>query len=140
MKTLTMILVFFLCCSYEFQKKELVKKFTIGKFSYAIYKENKYLHDDNWNAEFFEVYRSGEAKRLCSSYLTAKRNDSTFVKGRYLLYNDKIEFVECYYYYKNNPVWIDSMKVTFYPNKNGDLILGETIKFKNGKATTTTNK
>ena len=140
MKALITILILFLCNSYGFQKEELVRKFAIGKFSYAIYKQSKYLHDDNWNAEFFEVYKSGTAKRLCSSYLTARRNDSTFVKGRYLLYNNKIEFTECYYYYKNNPVWIDSMKLTFYPKKNGDLFLKETVEFKNGKARIIRNK
>ena len=71
--------------------------------------------------------------------MTAKRNDSTFIKGNYLIYKSKIEFDEHYYYSKNQSS-IDSMKKTFYPNKSGDLILKETIEFKNGQATTTINK
>ncbi|HSZ35147.1 MAG TPA: hypothetical protein VK772_17660 [Puia sp.] len=136
---LSIVLIFVVCSSFNLQKKELLRKFEIGKFSYSMYKENKYLHDDNWNAEFFEVYRSGNMKRLCSSYLSAKRNDSIFVKGHYVFFDDKIEFTQCYYYNKNNPVWIDSIRVIFYPNKKGDLILKETIEFKNGEAKIVTN-
>jgi hypothetical protein len=125
--------------SYEFQNKEFVKQFVIGKFSYAIYKERKFLHDDNLNADFFGVYKLRTAKRLCSSYMIAKRNDSTFIKGNYLIYNDKIEFTE-WYYYRSNSLWIDSVKKIFYPKKNGDLFLKEAIQFKNGKSKIITNK
>jgi hypothetical protein len=71
--------------------------------------------------------------------MTAKRNDSTFIKGNYLIYKSKIEFDEHYYYSKNQSS-IDSMKKTFYPNKSGDLILKETTEFKNGQGTTTITK
>ncbi len=71
--------------------------------------------------------------------MAAKRNDSTFIKGNYLIYKNRIEFDE-HYYYSRNQFSNDSMKKTFYPDKNGDLILKETVEFKNGKATTTADK
>jgi len=111
--------------------KLFLTTFKIGKFSYLIYKEKSFSHDDNWNAEFFVVYKPGRAKELCSAYISAVRNDSTFVKGNYLLYNNRIEFTESFYY-KNDPVWIDSIKNIFYSNKYGNLILKKSIEFKNG--------
>lgn len=133
MKTLVIFLVSLLYYPSASQKGVLINKFTLGKFTYSIYKEQSYSHDDDWNSNFFVVYKLGKQKHLCSAYIDAVRNDSTFIKGRYSLYNDRIEFTECYYYYKNNPVSIDSIKNTFYPNKNGDLVLKKSVEFKNGK-------
>jgi hypothetical protein len=132
MKFLTMILVCTLYASMGYSQKVLLKKTTIEKFPYSIYKENFYSHDDNWNAEYFTVYLSGKSKRLCSAYMLAKRNDSTFIMGTYLLFKDRIEFTEHYYYIRNK-FSIDSMKTIFYPNKYGNLILKEPKEFKNGK-------
>lgn len=139
MKALTIVLIFFLYSSHNVQREKLLKKFAIGRCAYSIYKESNYSHDDNWNADFFAVYKSGKHKRLCSAYMTAKRNDSTFIKGNYLIYKNRIEFDE-YFYYSKNQFSIDSLKIEFYPNKSDDLILKETVEFKNGKATTTVNK
>lgn len=90
------------------------------------------MHDDNWNAEFFLVYRAGRGKKICSAYMSANRNDSTFIRGNCLIYKDRIEFTECYYNIKNT-ISIDSIKKIFYPNKCGDLRIKEFIEYKNGK-------
>jgi hypothetical protein len=139
MKILMFFSVFLLCSLNSQLKKVHVKDFAIGKFYYSIYEESHFSHDDNWNAAFFVVRRLGKNSDLCSSYITAKRNDSTFIKGMYSLFNNRIEFTECYYFIKNT-VSIDSMKTIFYPNKYGDLILRETIQFKNGKTQISINK
>lgn len=139
MKNLLIILILITCCSFNFQNEKPLKKFTIGKFSYYINKKSNYSQDDNWNAVFFTVYKYGKHQRLCSAYMVAKRNDSTFIKGNYLIFNDKLEFNELYFHRKN-ALSIDSIKKIFYPKKNGDLYLKKTIEFKNGKASITINK
>lgn len=132
MKTITIILILGLHALLVNPQKKLLRKAQIGQFMYSIYKEELYSHDDNWNAEYYTVYLSGRTQRLCSSYMLAKRNDSTFIKGNYKLYKDKIEFTQHYYYSKNR-LSIDSIKITFCPNKYGKLILKGTKEFKNGK-------
>jgi hypothetical protein len=112
--------------------KVLLESITLKGFQYDIYRETLYSHDDNWNAEYFTIYLKGKNNRLCSSYLLAKRNDTTFIKGNYTLYKDKIEFTQ-HYYHNMNRIAIDSMKTVFYPDKNGKLLRSETKEFKDGK-------
>ena len=135
MKVLSILLALFVCYHGARQKESPVKEFHLGKYHYKISVTANYSHDDNWNNEFYVIYRLGKAKEVCSAYKSAKRNDSTFIDGRYLLYNNRIVFIKHDYFYKSNPVAIDSSRITFYPQKNGDLILKEVIDFKNGQQT-----
>lgn len=114
----------------------LIEKVTLGKFSYAIYKETRNIHDDNMVANYFVLYQAGSEKMQCSSFMIAKRNDSTFIDGNYILKGNKIEFIERYYY-NRNLYSSDSIKKTFSPNNYGILILKELVKYKNGVATRT---
>jgi hypothetical protein len=130
-----LILLFILSCSFiQSTKKKLLVEFTIGNFSYNMYIEEKYLHDDNLNAEYFVAYRKNLKNSLCSSFKTAIRNDTIFIKGNFLYTNEKLEFKE--YYYHQNKQALDSLMKIFSPDKKGDLILRKVIEYKNGKATT----
>lgn len=127
MKTTFGILLIIILCSFEyFQKNFLLKKINVGKYSYSIYKESEYLHDNRWNAEFFVLYKEGARKSTCSSFLKAVRNDSIFVDGNYKVYSNRIEFIE-HYYYNKLPDATDSIKTIFYPDKTGKLILKEAV-------------
>lgn len=112
--------------------KVLLKSITLKGFQYNIYRQTLYSHDDNWNAEYYTIYFKGKDNRLCSSYLLAQRNDTTFIEGNYTLYKDKIEFTQ-HFYHNMNKGSIDSMKTVFYPDKKGKLLLTETKEFKDGK-------
>src|ERR1700744_5171103 len=108
------ILIIIILCAFLNSQESLLAKITIDKYSYSIYKRNAYLHDDRWNAEYFVIYKSRTQKRLCSAFLKATRNDSVFVSGNYMVYSDRIEFIE-HYYYNKEPNSTDSIKNTFYP-------------------------
>lgn len=133
----SIVLFVFLLCGFHYQPGNLVKRVKLGKFNYLLYKRRTYSHDDNWNAEFFVFRRVGQVKDLCSFYIVAKRNDTVFIKGKYVLFSNRVKFMEYFYH---NTLSCDFMKNIFYPNKKGDLIRKETIEFKNGKAITTINK
>lgn len=126
------ILLFVIYSFTTNQKKELIENFSLNNFSYNIYKEEKYLHDDNIQAEYFTVYLKNKKTALCSSFMSEKRNDTLFTKGIYLYTKKNIVFKEYYYHHQNERV-IDSMIKTYYPSKNGNLILKGVVKFKNGK-------
>ena len=106
-----MILVLTLYTLFGNSQKTLLRKAKLGQFTYSIYKEDIYSHDDDWKAEYYTIYLSGRTQRLCSAYMLAKRNDSTFIKGNYSLFKDKIEFTQHYYYSKNSSS-VDSLKIS----------------------------
>ncbi|WP_442591886.1 hypothetical protein ACSBL2_11720 [Pedobacter sp. AW31-3R] len=133
MKVFIVSLALLLFSTHHRSNKSLIERIKIGKFSFLIYKEGFYSHDDDWHAEYFVVRKPGQLKELCSSYMTAKRNDSTFIEGRYRVFNGKLEFTECYYFSRNT-VSLDSLKLTFIPTKNGTLRLAQTVEFKGGKS------
>lgn len=135
MKSIICIIILFIY-NLTGVKPLLVEKVTLGKFSYVIYKENKHIHDDNMVAYYFVLYKAGSEKIQCSSFMIAKRNDTTFIAGNYILEGNKIEFIERYYY-NRNLFSADSIKKIFSPNKYGTLILKEVVKYKDGSATRT---
>jgi hypothetical protein len=122
------ILVVVILCSFFNVRQSFLKKINIGKYSYSIYRESCYLHDNRWNVEYFVVYKTGARRTLCSAFLDAKRNDSVFISGSYVVCSNRLEFIEHYYYNKiaNST---DSIKKTFYPDKTGKLILKQSIIF-----------
>lgn len=128
MRTTFGILFIIILCSFEYLQKGFLKNVNVGKYSYSIFKESKYLHDEGWNAEYFVVYQAGAKRHTCSSFLKATRNDSIFVSGDYIVYKNRIEFIEHYYYNKGTNS-TDSVKNIFYPNKAGNLILKQSIRF-----------
>lgn len=135
MKTIFAIAILVVLCSFNSFQRIFLKEIRIGKYSYSIYKESRYLHDNRWHAEYFVVYREGIKKKVCSSFLEAKRNDSIFVNGHYAIYDNRIEFIE-HYYYNKTPNSTDSIKKTFYPDSLGNLILKESTLYTNGRRTT----
>lgn len=130
---ISFILLFLICSFTVNTKRTLIEKFKSGNFSYNIYKEEKFLHEDNLNAEYFVVYRSNKKNAICGSFMSAKRNDTIFTKGSYSHTNNKLIFKEYYYHHQNTRV-LDSMTKSFSPAKDGNLFLQEVIEFKNGKA------
>jgi hypothetical protein len=130
MKHIFGILIITMLSSFFNFQQSLLSKITIGKYSYLMYKRSAYLHENRWNAEYFVVYKKGSQKRLCSAFWKATRNDSVFVSGDYRVFIDRIEFIE-HYYYNKEPNETDSVKNTFYPDKAGNLVLKQSILFKN---------
>ncbi len=129
------VVIIMLTSSYLIlQKRVFLEKFLIGKFSYKMFKEEKFLHDDKMQAEYFCLY-SEENKLLCSSYRLGKRNDSVFIKGKYFIKKRGIDFHE-YYFYHNNSM-PDSVIKMVYQNKTGNLILLKILEYKNGHETIT---
>lgn len=130
------ILIFFLIIFFSSfttqSKRTLLENFKIGKFSYSIYKEEKYLHDDDMNADFFVIYGKNKKNNLCSSFMSANRDNGQVIKGRYSYNQKRLEFREYYFNTKSGP---DSMIKYFYPNRMGDLILTKYVEFKNGIGT-----
>ena len=116
----------------DYKPKKFIEKISLTNFSYNIYSEEKFLHDDNLNAEFFVIYKDKQKKVQCSSFMSAKRNDTTFKKGSYSYGNNRIIFKEYNYNHQNERI-VDSMIKVFTPNKSGNLILKEVTEFKNGK-------
>lgn len=130
MKSIAFFLITFFCCS-NIGKQQTITKFKIGKVLYSIKISKKYLHDDDFDASFFVVFKEENNKKQCSSVKLASRNDTIFIKGRFLIAENKLRFKQ-YYYYNRNPTSADSVETVFCQNKKGDLILKQTIKFKNG--------
>lgn len=128
--------IFFLLFGMKFftsgnqPQKVLIEKISIGKFYYLIYKEKKILHDESINAEYFVVYKPNSKNSLCSSFMSQQRNDTIFSNGFYYHNNKYLIFKEVYFSSKIES--IDSMIKIFYPNKDGDLLLKEVKKFKDG--------
>ena len=133
-KLIVLLFLFVIFCSFMINHKLiLLENFMIGNHTYSIYKEEKYIHDDNMNAEFFVVYLKNKRNSLCSSFMSAKLNDTIFTRGSYKYDQKKLEFKE--YYFHQNYRTLDSVIKIFYPNKNGDLILRENVEFKKAIAT-----
>nr|WP_322626180.1 hypothetical protein [uncultured Flavobacterium sp.] len=112
-------------------EKVLLQKFSIDGFQYSIYKENKYLHDDDIDAEYYIVYKQGQKNSMCSSFMSAKEKDKVLTKGTYLVKNKELIFKE--YYYDKAMSSSDSMIKLFTPDKKGILIMSKVTQFKNGK-------
>jgi hypothetical protein len=131
-KIIIPFIILFLILSFaKYQKRTFIERFSLGNFSYDIYKEEKYSHDDDIYAEYFVVYQSKQKKVVCSAFMSEKRNDTIFTKGKYSHINKKLIFMEYYYYHQNARI-LDSVKTTFFPSKNGKLVLLTVIEFKNG--------
>ena len=107
-----------------------IENFSIGKHVFSIYKEEKFLHDDNLNAEFFVVYANNKKQSFCSSFLKTIRNDTVFKKGNYILERNRLIFKEFNFYQHENES--DSLIKIFHPDKNGNLKLVEVLNYKNG--------
>ena len=129
-KVFQIIPLIILITSFTPTYKTLLEKITVGRFSYTIYKERKYLHDDDINADFFVVYGRDKKNNLCGSFMYAMVNDTLLIKGHYLYSQKRLEFREYYFNNKSRP---DSIIKIFYPNKSGKLIMTKYIEFKNGK-------
>jgi len=128
------IILFFSLFYFGFIYKNqntLIEKFTIGKYNFSIYKEGKFLHDDNLNAEFFVVYAKNKKQSLCSSHLKLSRNDTVIKTGKYIHDKNKLVFKEYNFYVSVNQS--DSLIKTFIPDNRGNLKLTEVLNFKNGK-------
>lgn len=126
-----LIILFILYSFTTSPEKVLLEKFTINKFQYFIYKESKYLHDDDVNAAFFVVYGKNSKQSFCSAYMSAERNDTIFTKGIYSYTKQKLIFKQYYYFKHRN--YADSLINTFVPNKKGTLLLETVTRYKNGK-------
>lgn len=132
MKSLILFSLAFFYCPH-FRKQKAITEFRIGKFLYLIETTNKYLHDDNFNATFFVVLKKGYNKKQCTSFKLATRNDSVFIKGKFVISKVDLRFKQ-YYYYNRNLISADSVETVFCPDKKGDLILKRVIEFKKGIA------
>jgi hypothetical protein len=132
-KFASIIIIFFLLTSFIISDERVfLENFTVGKFSYSIYTEKMYLHDDDVNADFFVVYQKGHKKRDCSSFKTAEHKGKIITKGNYHYTYKYLEFKE--YYFNSDSLHADSMMKRMYPNKKGELYLREFTEYKNGVA------
>jgi hypothetical protein len=129
MKSLILFLLAFFY--YLGGKQKAITEFRIGKFLYLIETTKKYLHDDDFNATFFVVLKKEGNKKQCTSFKLATRNDSVFIKGKFVISKIDLRFKQ-YYYYNRNLTSADSVETVFCPNKKGDLILKSVIEFKKG--------
>jgi len=128
MKKISFLLTVILLCSASNSDEKFLENFRIGKREYSIYEKREFLHDDNWNAEFFIVRSRKSKKIVCSSFKSANRNDTVFVKGSYEYNSKEIIFKE-YYYYKSRNSKLDSIKKKFLLNRAGKLYLAKVDKY-----------
>ncbi len=135
MKIFSIFSLFFLFEAIITPKKVFLERVSLGQFSYNIYKEDKYLHDDNFNATFYTVYKVKSNIIQCSGFKQAGRNDSIFINGTYKVDGKKLIFTE-YHYFKKHDNFSDTLIKVFYSDKrSGKLLLTESIIYKNGKST-----
>ncbi|MDT3403160.1 hypothetical protein [Mucilaginibacter terrae] len=122
-------IVFLGVVAFNWPQQKLLKSFTLGKFSYNLYEENYYVHDNNVDGAFFVVYRTGQKGSLCSAWMKATRNDSVLTRGTYIIGSNRVEFKEVYFH-KHEA--IDSLVKTFSPDAEGDLQLRELKEYRKG--------
>ena len=129
MKKVILLLIFLaVVFGFDLQnRKQLLSTAFIGKYSYSIYKETKYIHDENRDMDFFVVYGK-DNKNQCSAFMSDKKKDTALVYGKYSFTKKYLEFREYYF----NSSYHDSVIKRFYPNKIGNLILLRYITYKNG--------
>jgi hypothetical protein len=133
MKNLVILVgTFCLLCSFISKDKIFIETIQVGNFKYNIYKEHKYTFKESMDCDYFVVYND-DNKRLCSGYISGKHKGILDITGCYL-YSAKKFVTKTYYNHHTNLMKsTDSNISTFYPNKNGDLILINSKEFKGGK-------
>lgn len=132
-----LLLAFILCNSISvvFAQRALVKTISIKGFRYTITNSSRYQHDDDLNVDYFIIRNVLSPTKQNSAIALAKRNDTVFMKGKYTVFQDKIEFTTYYYHqYAEGALSSDSSKTVFSPNQKGSLVLRKATNFKRGNA------
>ncbi|WP_345053396.1 hypothetical protein [Hymenobacter glaciei] len=140
MKTSFMLFAFVvLLFSCFIWKEKPIRNFAIGNYHYDIALQKQYAHDDDAYNTYFVVTQANSRKTLCSATLLSLRADTVLSKGSYLITSKNLQFKERYFGPRKirGFVFADSIRKTFYPDRNGGLHLTEVVEYKSGKVTTT---
>lgn len=125
-KTLSILgcLTFIVC-----QATPLQDGIKIGKFTYKTKKSNVFLKDESYNCKWLSLYSSG-GEHQAGLLFEARRNDTLFVSGTYMIESNKF-ITKNYYHFRNRHEPDSSVKI-FVQNSKGKLDLRKFIEFTDG--------